>query len=393
MAEKFQPEVIQWKKLSDGTLEEFSKILESEDGRNRFTEEWVKDVSDRAGKVQNFCYKALFVYYVLMIVLFTAQYQRNFDFQIFGLAAKGVNEAKEYLLFIAVSAGVVYALSNAYAGYLNSIARAALKKFANEKSAQYYEHRYFISSSGVIGGDSIHFAKHHFYTKAVFLALILSLAFMMLLIFVGGVFVPISVIVDIIHNPSSPTHVNWFVVTYSVSAMVFGLSLMLVGLPLPHVNRDNYQILADMENTNNNRYLEIMAQLAADDLKKEKIFANTVSLIIFGMMFSVASMAFIGFEYVASSDFAFKGGVGAVIVWITCPPTIIFIKRRVTRWFFVKYRENGPERLAKFKKLQKFRLIVSYVIPLLVSGYVVYNHVRSAEALKAVPKFVSPFVG
>jgi hypothetical protein len=88
-----------------------------------------------------------------------------------------------------------------------------------------------------------------------------------------------------------------------------------------------------------------------------------------------------------------SGGIGLIIVWVTCPKLSELVKIAAHRWFFSKFDKNHPERINKFIIVEKYILVTSCLIAITMSLYISYNNIKISRVGGINSEYISPFPG
>ena len=367
---------VKWKTLLSKQIEEFSEVISNDEVFEKyFGKPFVEKLSSKSKDITKALIKLGVIYTALMLSLFAFHNSKQTEFVFFGYGFKNLDNYKELLLFLAVSISPATAVLTAYQKYLNALVNECLKKLSpNEQVRKFYAHtfldEYFDGFWKASGGSTNWHGVTYF--LLILLGVILLLLFATLL--VGSFFIQISVIYDVVTKPSASHYVNLFVISYSITSILFSWLISLIQCPMPAIDSSNYSKLTEIKEEDPDRYEKIMQNIANENSKREAISLIVSSSIIYISLFTIIAIFWFSSVFDNVSLFIGKSMSGAFIVLFLSNEIIGFVRKRVFAWFFRKYRYGAPNRLRVFgnvkKTLRISQLVISSVLSICYAFYV-----------------------
>jgi hypothetical protein len=370
-----------WRTAISARVERFSQLLDNKNiAAKYFGEKYVEQLSSNISRLLRTQVLLAAAYLVLMLSLFAAQESGKSEFEIFGYGFKNVGYHKEILLLIAASLSPISATVSGYHRYL-----VALRDQCLNKLAPIADVREFYSSA-VIDNYFDALAKPHDYqtsrphviTKALAVSLVSIMLLMLLAVLAGSFLLQVSVIYDVATHPSTSPTVNLFVVGYAVCALLLSWVISALQLPLPEVDLSNYRRLSDLQKSDPAKYQETMSRLAREATKREDTWSLALGFFLSILTISALS---IGLQHDITTNLAefLARGIGAVFAALLfARPAADFFKKLMLKWFFGRYSDTHPKRLAIYKRVNHAVLATRMVVPAAIAAlFLLFQHYRT----------------
>lgn len=368
-----QLEQIRWRTILSKRVDEFIEtISDDEVFKQYFGEKYIEKLTEKSKNITRIMIKLSVLYAILMLSLFASQNIDDTGFELFGYGFKNISHYKEILLLLASLISPFNISLGAYQKYINSLIKESLKKLSpNENIRKFYSQKFIDDYfGGLVYERTNDSTSLHGLTVFMLALFIFLLFFLLIALLVGSFFIQVSVIMDIINQPSSPYYINIFVVTIAITSIFYSLVITILQLPMPEVV-NNYSKLSKMKTTDPDKYISIMKKLADENDKNDKRSTLIISSIIYISSFTVISIYFVPSSFNDFSLFLTKAMVGFFYTIVLSILTIKVISNRIWAWFFRKYKDK--QNLTVFNRLNKLRLLLKIFLPLIITIAYSYN--------------------
>lgn len=363
-----------WRTTLSKKVEEFATILNDNDiFKKYFDEKYVEKLTDKSKIITRTVIKLGIIYAILMLSLFASQNIGDSEFELFGYGFKNLSNYKEFLLLLASIISPISAVLVAYKKYIDSLVKECLKKFIpDENIRKFYSHtvidEYFESLSYKESNGSRYPHGFQVFIMVIFalIAILLFLSFI-----VGSFFIQINVIFDIIENPSTSYYINFFIVSISITSILFSWLVSIMQLPMPEVDISNYAKLSEIEANDPEKYQDIMRRMAKDSAKKNEVSTLILSVIVYMVTFTAVSIFFSPDSMANLSAFLGKAMTGFFITIFLSTGVIKFVSQTLWAWFFKKYK-NKDQQLRLFGRFTNFLLSIKILLPFFIA--IIYSY-------------------
>jgi len=363
--ERFKPVTTHWSTLSSRNVERFSAAFDAH--TEAFDRDWLERLSERARSANSLSYKILLAYSIILVATYISQTNAELELEFFGFGAKGVGKLKEYLVIIASSLGVAHSVLFMHAEHLVRLLKKHLEKSAPSEIAEFLAYGYIFEPFASLDKKGLTESQQHTYTKILSLILVTTVAILAISAIGGMMFMQVAVIIDIIKNPSTPNGVSWFTVIYAVTAFLFSATLALLKANLPTKDYSNFYKLEEMKETDPKRYTEIWNSILVSSERAQLRYTAVAAAIIFALTYSTASLWSAG-TVISSSNLHLAAGIaGAIINYFISPRIVLKARKFIGFRFIQKHPEGTPNRLDKFKRMDRARSALYLAIPGLIA--------------------------
>lgn len=367
-----------WQTTLSKKVEEFAIILNDNDVfKKYFDEKYVEKLTEKSKIITRTVIKLGIIYTILMLSLFASQNIGDSEFELFGYGFKNLSNYKEFLLLLASIISPISAILFAYKKYIDSLIIECLKKFApDENIRKFYSHIIIDDYFEGFFDQGFHGTRRpHGFRVFVMLIFVVITILLFLSLIVGSFFIQINVIFDVIENPSTSYYINFFIVSISITSILFSWLVFIMQLPMPEVDISNYAKLSEIEANDPEKYQDIMRKMAKDSAKKNEISTLILSVIVYMVTFTAISIFFFPDSMDNLSAFLGKAMTGFFITIFLSTGVIKFGSQTLWAWFFKKYK-NKDQQLRLFRKLTNFLLLIKILLPLsiaVINSYCIYT--------------------
>jgi hypothetical protein len=362
-----------WRTTISVKIERFSLLLDNKSVSERyFGEKYTEALTSKISRSAKVLVLLALAYSILMFSLLAAQDKTKSEFEIFGYGFKNLGYHKEILLVIAASISPISATLSGYRQYLIALRAECIKRIApSPEVREFYSHALtddYIEA--LLKRHDYRNSSPHIATKALLILLLSVLIVVFLTLLAGSFLLQLSVIIDVIKNPSTSHWVNVAVISYTLASIFLGWTISFLQLPLPEVDLTNYRILTELEKADPAKYQETMRAIAKETSKRE----DTWSLSL-GFVASILTVAFLSFfqakQSTTSIDHQFAHALASIsAALLIAKPAANKVRDMGMRWVFRKCPDSGPNQIQAYTTAKKIILTLRIAIPSLTAAAV-----------------------
>jgi len=374
---------ILWRTVLSRKVDEFKVIIEDDEIFNSyFGEQYVEKITAKSNKLLSLTVKLGFIYTLLILSLFASQNVENTEFELFGYGFKNISDFKESILLVAALISPISAIASAYKNYLDALVQECLAKLSPREDVRSYYSQVFVSdfSSGLINKHVDENIIQHGFSKAMEVIFALTLIFLVVALIGGSFFIQISVLIDVISNPSSPYYINLFVVTIASVSILFTWLTALLQLPMPEIDISNYLKLSEMEKNEPEKYQQYLSKSTAEDKKKDSRSTLIISALVYAVSYTLISLYYFPESLDGSSVFLTNAIFGLLLTILISIKAIRFVTNKSFDWLYKNYStKDRKDYLNAFIRLKKVWLMNKVLVPLIVT--IIYLYVFNLNSI------------
>ncbi len=322
--------LVKWKTLRATSGDKFRNLLEREENRSTFDEDYIMAVADRWRELQRTRYRfsALLFFLILLMGAINTEEIQHISF--LGMSISGDSPALEILLlltsFLMFFVAIVSLTSDSYEDMIKS--HIAVTK--SEEISKYYLLRFGWSAALFLGET-----RGYSYPFPANLALLLTVILIAGCIIVAGslagilqYYLFISSIISAQASAQLPDLLNVPIVVVAICAVSFNVGAVVVAVPLPYWDYSNLDKLEELEKKEPQRAKTIRENIARDDLEKERRNIRALQLIVVMAFAILPKIALAGEEFFADYRMLAPLLITPLIVSVVVAPVLDEYQRR-----------------------------------------------------------------